>query len=350
MARKSKIVASDYNEFAAQRAKWDFSKPFLKTNGIDTDAMLMECWAYEFSRENAELVKAIGSWRASLIQNRTWKQSLKEAGSSKRRKLSFEELKHACAGSDLLRVESNNEGMGGCFIRIPFRAIYLFCPEWPEKAFLEIDLKERVRRTAAARAYSWHVKDPNWSKGLDDYPASLEADPKRLGLRRAAAWHSFTEELLKSARSRNKLRAFVEDEFVAAPPGAQYLDLKPEDCIYAKAECVMFRIPWKYEDKAIVSLLRKWLDDNRPASENPAKLSGRAKTGKTRLQNIAEHLEMLGKWRLVKRNRGDISTLHPVTDKPLFRDKWRWIQTNEAIVKERRQFDPIVTSAQSEAG
>ena len=25
---------------------------------------------------------------------------------------------------------------------------------------------------------------------------------------------------------------------------------------------------------------------------------------------------MLGKWRLVKRNRGDISTLHPVTDKP----------------------------------
>ena len=248
----------EFEDFASNRAKWDFSKASLIANGIDTDAMLMECWAYEFSRENAELVKAIGSWRASLIQNRTWKQSSKEAGSSKRRKLSFEELKHACAGSDLLRVESNNEGMGGCFIRIPFRAIYLFCPEWPEKAFLEIDLKERIRRTSlAAKDHSWYSADPNWSKGLDDYPVSLEADPGFLGLRGPNAWQSFFDQLLESARSRNKLRAFVEDEFVAAPPGAQYLDLKPEDCIYAKTECVMFRIPWKYDDPAIVLLLRK---------------------------------------------------------------------------------------------
>jgi hypothetical protein len=339
----------EFEDFAANRAEWDFSKAFLKENGIDTDAMLMECWAYEFSRENAELVKAIGSWQASLIQNRTWKQSSKEAGSSKRRKLSFEQLKQACAGSDLLRVESNEEGMGGCLIRIPLPAIYLSCPEWPNKAFLEIDLKERIRRTSAARAYSWHVTDPNWSKGLDDYPVSLEADPGFLGLRGPYAWRSFFDQLLESAKSRNKLRAFIEDEIAAVPPGAQYLDLKPEDCLHAKAECVMFRIPWKYNDEAIVSLLRKWLEENRPASEKPAKLSGRAKTGKTRLQNMTEHLEMLGKWRLVKANSGNIWTLHPDTGKPLFRDNWRWDQTNEAIVKERRQFDPIATTGQSDA-
>lgn len=330
-----------FEDFAANRAKWDFSKASLKANGIDSDAMLMECWAYEFSRENAKLVKVISSWQASLIQNRTWKQSSKEAGSSKKRKLSFEELKHACAGSNLLRVESNDEGVGGCLIRIPLPAIYLLCPEWPDKAFLEIDLKERIRRTSAARAYSWHVTDPNWSKGLDDYPASLEADPKRLGFRRAATWQAFTEQLIESARSRNKLRAFVEDEVVGLRPGAQYRGAKSEDWIYAKSECVMFRIPWKYNDEAILSLFRKWLDENRPASEKPAKLSGRAKTGKTRLQNITKHLEMLGKWRLVKANSGDIWTLHPDTGKPLFRDRWRWDQTDETIVKGRRQFDPI---------
>jgi hypothetical protein len=341
----------EFEDFASDRAKWDFSKLSLKAYGIDSDAMLMECWAYEFSRENEQLVKAIGNWRARLMQNRTWKKSSKEGGSFQLPELSFEKLRHAFVGYDILSVESDSEGVGACLIRIPFPAIYLLCPEWPDKSFLEIDRKERVRRTSsAARDHSWYVADPNWSKGLDDYPLSLEADPRRLGLRGAAPWHAFIQELLESARSRNKLRAFVEDEFAGVPPGAKYRDLEPEDFIYAKAECVVFRIPWKYDDKIIVSLLKKWLEENRPESERPAKLSGRAKTGKTRLQNIAEHLEMLGKWRLVKRNSGDVWTLHPVTGKALFRDRWRWDQTNEAILKERRQFDPIVPPGRSEAG
>lgn len=343
MPRRPKIVAEGFEEFAANSAKWDFSKASLKANGIDSDAMLMECWAYEFSRENEELVKAIESWRASLIKNRTWKQSSKKGSSPQKRNLSFEMLKQACAGSDILQVESEIEGTSPWYIRVPFRAIYFLCPEWPEKSFLEIPLEKRARRIRSmGKEYPWYLADPNWSRGVYDIPKSFEADPRYLGLRDIASWNSFFEQLMKSAASENKLRAFSEDEIVGFRRESGGSELRPEDLIRAKAECVVFHIRWAYPNKAYLSWFEKWLNENRPSSEDSPKLPGTAKTGKTPLQNMAKRLEMLGKWRLVMKNGKKLSTQHPDTGELLFRDQWRWDQTHEVILRERRQFGPTV--------
>jgi hypothetical protein len=323
-----------FEHFAASRAKWDFSEASLKEHGILDNEMRMECWAYEFSRENEQLVEAIRVWRASF------------AGS-----MSFAQLKRASAGSPMLRIPRNKQqGIAGRFVTIRFPAFYVFSPEWPDKSFLEIGLAERRHRIALAKDYSWYTWQPNWEKGLDEYP-NLEADPKSFGLHKQSGWNQLLSDLMASAASNNKLRAFLDKEPANVRLDAQYLDPKDDPFIYAQAECVLFRIPWKYDDKVILKLMAKWLKENRPEVEIPAKVSGRAKTGKTRLQNMKERLEMLGKWRLVKQNHGDISTLHPLeSKKPLFRDRWRWDQTNEVVIKERRLFDPIITPNKEKRG
>jgi hypothetical protein len=149
---------------------------------------------------------------------------------------------------------------------------------------------------------------------------------------------------MASASSNNKLRAFLDKEPASLLPNAEYSDPKAEKFIYAKTECVLFRLPWKYPDRVILYLMAKWLEENRPTEEKPAKISGKEKTGKTRLQNMKERLKMLGKWRLVKKNHGDISTLHPLESKPLFRDRWRWDETERVIIRERGLFTPLEES------
>ena len=109
MARKSKFDAPGFNKFSAQRAKWDFSKESLEANGI-SDAMLMECWAHEFSRENDRLVRAIRDWRAGLGEG-----------------LSFEQLRKASLGSDLVHVSADKYSEHwGSLIRSPFGAFIAF--------------------------------------------------------------------------------------------------------------------------------------------------------------------------------------------------------------------------------
>jgi hypothetical protein len=318
-----------FEQFAARSAKWDFSPKSLKDHGVVDKDMLMECWAYEFSRENEELVKAICAWRNGL-------------GTS----LSFEQLLRAYAGSPLLQVD-------GRFFTIPFPAIYVFSPEWPKNSFLEIASEKRNERVTLATkkrpgkvrgGYSWYTWQRNWEKDLDEYP-NLEADPKSLGLHKESGWDQLVRDLMPSVSSSNKLRAFLDEEPANILSDAQYLDPKADPFIYAQAECVLFRIPWKYSNKVLGSLMARWLKENRPASENPPKISGKAKTGKTRLQNMKKRLEMLGKWRLVKKNHEDISTPHPLENKPLFRDCWRWNQTEEMIIRERRLFEPLISDA-----
>jgi hypothetical protein len=328
MSPKKKPKAREgetFEHFAASRAKWDFSEAFLKGHGVLDNEMLMECWAYEFSRENEQLVAAIRAWRASL-------------GAS----LSFEQLKRASAGSPMFRIPRNKQqGTVGRFVTIRFPAVYVFSPEWPDKSFLEIGLDKRRHRIALAKDYSWYTRQPNWTKDIDEYPTTVEADPKSLGLLNQVGWDDLLRDLMASARSNDRLRAFRGDEPAVIRPDANYQE--DESFIHAKTECVLFRIPWKYSDKVILHLMARWLEQNRPTSEKPPKISGAAKTGKTRLQVITKRLEMLGKWRLVRENRRDISTLHPITNKALFRDQWRWDQTDEVVIKERRLFDPIIT-------
>jgi hypothetical protein len=45
----------EFEDFAYNRAKWDFSTRSLQEHGVVDNETLLECWAYEFSRENSEL-------------------------------------------------------------------------------------------------------------------------------------------------------------------------------------------------------------------------------------------------------------------------------------------------------
>jgi hypothetical protein len=144
-----------FERFAASSARWDFSPKSLKDHGVVGKDILMECWAYEFSRENKELVKKIRAWRDGL-------------GTS----LSFEQLLRASAGSPLLRIDHNEKlEIEAHFVTIRFPAIYVFSPEWPEKSFLEIPSEERNQRVALANkklpgkvrwSYSWYTYSKIW--------------------------------------------------------------------------------------------------------------------------------------------------------------------------------------------
>ena len=332
-----------FEHFADSRAKWDFSEASLKEHGVLDPDMLMECWAYEFSRENWQLVEAISAWRASLESP-----------------LSFEQLKRASAGSPMLRIPGNKrEGITERFFTIPFPAIYVLSPEWPEKSFLEIASEERSRRVALAspkltdmrlpqrspsKSYSWYTWEPNWVQDLDEYPTSLEANPNNLGLTKKSGWDNLFSDLMASVSSNNKLRAFRDEEPATILPCAEYTDPEAEKFAYALTECVLFRIPWKYSDKVIRGLMEKWLKENRPASENPPKISDRAKTGKTRRQNMEKHLEMLGRLRLVKQSYPGARTWYPLKDdERLFTDDSHLLRTKDTIEREAKRFSPVVS-------
>ncbi len=328
------LIIERFEQFAARSAQWDFSPKSLKDHGVVENDMLMECWAYEFSRENKGLVKAICAWRNGL-------------GTS----LSFEKLLRASAGSPLLRIDHNEKlEIEAPFVTIRFPAIYVFSPEWPEKSFLEIASEERNQRVALAtkkklsgkvrQGYSWYTWQRNWKKDLEEYP-NLEADPKSLVLHKQSGWDQLFGDLMASASSNNKLRAFQDKEPASLRPDAENSDPKAEKFIYAQSECVLFRIPWKYSDEVILHLMEKWLKENRPASENPPKISGKAKTGKTRLQNMAKHLEMLGRLRLVKQSDHGAMTWHPLKDdERLFTDDSHLLRTKETIEREVLRFSP----------
>lgn len=335
MVRPRKLVPKNFEEFAANRARWDFSASSLEEHGIVGDDMLLECWAYEFSRENRDLTSAILEWRKSL-------------GSAP----SFERFKKESWGSPFLQIKGDAvRGTPDRLISIPFLATYVFFPEWPNASFLELAAEERNRRIRLGKNYSWYASQPNWIKGLEEYPATLEANPKSLGL--PDALEDFVSSLRASlARlgnlplaDQNKFRVFAEDELCGYKREAELRGPRAEDFIYAKAEYVVFRIPWKYHDKVILSLMSNWLKENRPDSEKPPKMSEHAKTGKTPLRTIREHLEMLGKWRLARNNGEDPATLHPITSELLLTDASHWAKVDAVIRHEIRRFDPTSTSS-----
>jgi hypothetical protein len=119
-----------FEHFAASRAKWDFSEASLKEHGILDNEMRMECWAYEFSRENEQLVEAIRVWRASF-------------GGS----LSFAQLNRASAGSPMLRIPRNKQqGIAGRFVTIRFHSVLCFL----SRVARQIVLGNWARRTTTS--------------------------------------------------------------------------------------------------------------------------------------------------------------------------------------------------------
>jgi hypothetical protein len=311
------------------RPEWDFSRRYLKERGVIDDELLLELWAYEFSRQNTELKKAILEWRDCLAKP-----------------ISFETLKRESSGSPMLQIRANpQKGIEAKSVINRYPGAYVFFPEWPDTPFLEIDVEERNRRIELAKPFSWYATNPNWSKGLEDYPASLEANPKSLGLHpgwpRPDAWDALVRDLYESA-PQSKLRAFKDDEPSGPHSAADFLPPESEKFVYATSECVLFRIPWKYDDEIIVSLLRKWLKENRPDSENPPKIS-HSHPGNTQVQNAKKHLEMLGRFRLAKVSLDGAATLHPSEDEQLFTDASHLDRTKKTITREVQRFAPIIS-------